>query len=113
MSRIHDRYGMKCLHCGYCCKNYCVVVVKDPEKGYDPDDTTGDNFLFVRGDGTPCPHLRGDRPGEYSCAVHDKPWYKLTPCFEFTQIERGDTPCRIGTAILAREKEKLVEGTVR
>ena len=48
------------------------------------------------GNGTPCKHLRGDNPGEYSCALHDYPWYKETPCYNFTQIGKESDECRTG-----------------
>ena len=86
---------MICLRCGYCCRAYTVVIVDDPEKGI-----VEDNLILHDGDGTPCKHLRGDKPGEYSCALHDYPWYKKTPCFQHGQIERSNTNCRIGEYML-------------
>ena len=77
-----------------------VVIVDDPAKGIRED-----NLIFHEGDGTPCKHLRGTKPGEYSCALHDKKWYKKTPCFSHGQIEAGNTPCRMGEYILKRAKE--------
>ncbi len=80
---------MKCLRCGYCCMNSFVVIVVDPDKG--PIDG---NLKAITGR---CPHLQGDKPGEYSCAVHAKPWYKKTPCFNHGQIEKSKTDeCRMG-----------------
>ena len=71
--------------------NLCVVIVKDPEKGIKRD-----NLMVHEGKGR-CPHLQGDKVGEYSCAVHKKPWYKKTPCFSHGQIERSKTDvCRMG-----------------
>jgi len=87
---------MICLYCGYCCKNYPTIIIKDPEKGLIEN-----NFEFNKGDGTPCKYLLGDKPGEYKCAVHDYPWYKEMPCFEQGQVEKSpDTPCRMGKYIL-------------
>ena len=88
---------MKCLRCGYCCIHYFVPIVIDPEKGLAED-----NITVHLGNGR-CPHLRGDKSGEYSCAVHDKSWYDQTPCSDFGQIEAHDSPCRIGTYFLAKE----------
>lgn len=83
---------MKCLRCGYCCLNHLVVVVADPEKGI-----TEDNCLVINSiNGLKCPHLRGNSPGNYICAIHDYPWYEDTPCFEHAQFEYKDTKCRIG-----------------
>ena len=89
---------MKCLRCGWCCKNLAVVIVDDPAKG-----PVEGNLIVHEGLGVPCKHLRGDKPGEYSCALHDEPWYEETPCFQHTQVEVGDQPCRTGTYMLRRE----------
>jgi len=94
---------MKCLRCGYCCKAYLVVTVDDPEKGISED-----NLKVNSGDGTPCQHLRGDKPGEYSCAIHNYPWYHETPCFAHGQIEQNeDDECRLGRYLLDQEREKI------
>jgi len=83
---------MKCLHCGYCCKWLWVPIIADPEKGIIED-----NVKVHMGNGNPCQHLRGNKPGEYSCAVHAEPWYKETPCASHAQIEDSpDHPCRMG-----------------
>lgn len=92
---------MKCLRCGYCCKNYLVVVVDDPSKGIQED-----NLIAHLGDGSPCKHLQGDSPGQYKCAIHDEPFYDETPCFNHSQIERKDSPCRMGVYVLEKQKEK-------
>ena len=92
---------MKCLRCGYCCKNLFVVVVDDPKKGL-----TKNNFICYIGDGNnKCKHLKGNKPGEYSCAIHNELWYKNTPCFDYTQIENSENDdCRIGKHIMKRQK---------
>jgi len=91
---------MRCLRCGWCCKHSAVVVVDDPDLG-----PVEGNLIFVPGDGIPCKHLTGDTPGEYACAVHDREWYKETPCFAHGQIENSpDDPCRMGKYILSGEK---------
>ena len=90
---------MKCLRCGYCCHNYMVVIVDDPAEGIAED-----NLICHDGKGR-CKHLRGDKPGEYSCAVHDFPWYEETPCFAHGQIERSpDEPCRLGVYVLKQQE---------
>lgn len=89
---------MICLRCGYCCNKYDVIIVDDPDKG------PVEGNLKEKPSGQRCQHLRGDKPGEYSCAIHDRPWYKDTPCFAFTQIERGNTPCRMGEYLLEKLK---------
>lgn len=98
---------MKCLRCGYCCKYLSAAVIDDPKKGIRED-----NVLYHRGDGTPCKHLLGEGPGQYSCALHNELWYKKTPCFAHGQIEESeDDLCRMGEYILSKlEKVGSVSG---
>ena len=92
---------MICLHCGYCCKYYMVVIVDDPEKGI-----VKENLISNEGNGNSCKHLRGKRSGEYSCAIHHYPWYKDTPCFAHGQIEISpDCVCRLGEYILKKRRK--------
>ena len=92
---------MICFRCGHCCKGYMVVIVDDPEKGIAEDN------LIARDGTEPCKHLLGDKPGEYSCALHNYPWYKKTPCFQHGQIENGNTNCRIGEHILKQKSSNV------
>ena len=94
---VERRSPVICLRCSRCCRDYAVIIVDDPEIGpYDED-----NLILHRGGGVPCKHLRGDKVGEYSCSLHDYPWYPETPCARHGQIERSvDTPCRVGKHIL-------------
>ena len=90
---------MKCLRCGYCCTHYNVVIVDNPEKGL-----TQDNLILHSGNG-PCKHLTGKGPGKYNCALHDYPWYKETPCADYTQIEHDSgEECRTGRYVLDNSK---------
>ena len=98
---------MKCLRCGKCCRDYAVVVVKNPDIGISLD-----NMHAVPIDG-PCPHLRGDKPGNYFCAVHDRPWYPETPCAAHSQIGRPEAPCRVGDVIMRMEAEGGPEAAAR
>lgn len=86
---------MKCLRCGYCCVYYDVVIVNDPKLG-----PRCESNLCVKGSGVRCPHLLGDTPGKLRCAIHNKRWYKRTPCASHGQIEVGDIICRLGAYIL-------------
>ena len=87
---------MICLRCGYCCHHYTVIIVDDPEKG-----VCEGNLIPHLGQGEPCKHLRGDRPGEFECAVHHYPWYRKTPCHSHGQIESSSTgECRMGRFVL-------------
>jgi len=73
-----------------------VVIVDDPEKGIAED-----NLIVHPGNDKPCKHLEGNKPGEYSCKIHDKVWYDKTPCFSHDQFSRyPNDPCRIGKYIL-------------
>lgn len=96
---------MKCLRCGHCCINYEVMIVNDPTKGVCPDN------IIYKPSGTPCQHLKGDKPGEYFCGIHDYSWYEETPCFQFSQIEKEDSNCRMGEHLLSQNlKEKVIMG---
>jgi hypothetical protein len=75
------------------------VIVNDPSKGFKEN-----NFDFNHGTGKACKHLRGAKPGEYSCILHDKSWYKDTPCFAHTQFETKNVNCRIGDHMINRKK---------
>ncbi len=86
---------MKCLRCGYCCKYLWVMIINDPKKG-----VVEDNIIEHLGQGKACKHLVGDGPGMYSCAIHNEKWYPETPCFDHTQMERGNTNCRMGDYIM-------------
>ncbi len=87
---------MKCLRCGYCCKTSLVVIVNNPDHG--PIDG---NLKAIDASTEPCHHLLGDKPGNYSCTIHDKPWYPETPCFAHSQIEQKDSNCRMGEYVLS------------
>lgn len=91
----------KCYRCGYCCTKLLSVVVDDPEKG--PVDGN-----FITNVDTRCKHLRGDIPGEFSCTIHDYPWYKDSPCAEYP-----GPICRIGPSKIEEyRKVFLVTGKV-
>lgn len=85
---------MICLRCGYCCISYDVIIVDDPKKGIIEDN------LKHKPTGEKCQHLIGEKPGEYSCAIHNESWYEETPCYRHTQIEPENKPCRMGEHLL-------------
>ena len=90
---------MICLRCGYCCINYSVIIVDDPEKGII------ENNVIHHNGKAPCKHLGGNRPGEYYCKIHHYAWFKDTPCGQFTQIENSSNrSCRMGKFILKTKK---------
>ena len=83
-----------------------VVIVVDPDKGPVEGNLRGLNFSADLKKER-CPHLRGDKPGEYSCAVHDREWYPETPCFQHGQMEQSpDDSCRVGEYLLKGEAER-------
>lgn len=90
---------MVCLRCGYCCKYPMAIIVDNPELGIAED-----NLIFHEGNGTPCKHLTGDKPGEYGCAVHDRDWYPETPCYDYDQIGEDADVCRMGKHLLTRKE---------
>ena len=91
---------MKCLHCGYCCIMYDVVIVK-PEYVSEKLVLTEDNFgdiLVHKPNNEVCPHLYFQND-QYFCRIHDYEWYKETPCFRHSQIEQKNSNCRIGERV--------------
>lgn len=89
---------MKCLKCGYCCLNFLIVIIKEPKKGI-----VEGNLEAL--DGTKrCPHLIGNKPGEYSCSIHHYDWFKDTPCGEYSQVERQERNCRTGDYIIKTQR---------
>lgn len=86
---------MICLRCGHCCIAYDVMIVDDPAKGLRVDNT------LYKPAGQRCKHLLGDKPRDYSCAIHFCGWYKRTPCYNHRQIEATvKDDCRIGAFVL-------------
>ena len=80
---------MICLRSGYCCIHYDVVIVDNPELGLIESN------LKAKPTGQECQHLQGEMFNR-SCAIHHYPWYKDTPCFQYTQIEQSNSECRMG-----------------
>jgi hypothetical protein len=74
-----------------------VPIVDNPKLGLKES-----NIVIHEGNGDPCKHLTGDKPGNYQCAIHNHKFYKKTPCFSHSQIEHGNTNCRLGEYILKR-----------
>lgn len=97
---------MKCLRCGYCCTRLFAVVVIDPEKGPVEGNL---QTIGLTGEPERCPHLRGDCPGEYSCAVHDRPWYPDSPCAQY-QSHWPETNCRMGEYLTKGEGREHWQG---
>lgn len=94
---------MKCLRSGHCCIWFDVMIVDDPEVGLV------ENNIIHKPSGIKCQHLLGEKMGEHSCAIHDKPWYPETPCAAYTQVGAEDSPCRTGKYFLDQLKSKEAE----
>ena len=85
---------MLCQRCGLCCFNMWVVI------------RVGDKAVAKPGD-ICCPHLKLGSDNKMTCAVHDEPWYKDTPCFVYGNSDldpdylckRGQ-PCGVGLKII-------------
>jgi len=85
---------MICLRSGYCCIQLEVIIVDNPELGLTYEN------LKTKHTGDKCQHLIGNEAGHYSCAIHNYPWYKETPCYQYTQVEHKNSNCRMGEFIL-------------
>ena len=72
-----------------------TVIVIDPQRGPAEDNLRGINL-----EGERCPHFREGRPGNCSCAIHHYPWFADTPCGQHGQIEKYNSPCRMGEWVL-------------
>jgi len=100
---------MKCLRCGYCCIQLMVTIVKPEfiDEDLDFDNLSVIDKVIMKESGKWCPYLELNGE-EYSCKVHNKPWYKDTPCFAHTQIENSiDDECRMGAGVTNRFKDHL------
>lgn len=74
-----------------------VVVVNDSDKGIIEG-----NIIVHKGEGKKCKHLKK----ENICNIHEKLYYKQTPCFDFTQVEKSEnTLCRLGVFIINSMKK--------
>ena len=92
---------MICLRCGYCCYAYDVIIIKlGIEK---PTFRKEEEFQHKKSDEF-CPHLSFNGI-EASCDIHDKKWFKKTPCHSHSQIGKIDDDCRIGRYILDNFKD--------
>jgi len=86
---------MKCLKCGYCCHQLTVPIVDVKKKGI------AEANMIVKIRGQRCPHLKGDGPGEFTCALHGEKWYKDTPCAGHGRDNvLPDDTCALGAYIM-------------
>jgi hypothetical protein len=97
---------MICLRCGYCCVKYDTIIInpKYINEKLDFEDPSIEEKILFKEHNKWCPHLT-EKKLMYSCKVHDKPWYKDTPCYNHTQIESSDNKkCRIGDYVKGKNK---------
>jgi len=73
---------------------YMVVIVDDPKLGIEESNLVG------KIEPEKCKHLIGSKCGHFKCAIHDKKWYKDTPCAQHSQYETKNSNCRIGEKVL-------------
>jgi hypothetical protein len=94
-----------CNHCGLCCIDYEVVIIS-PEwakKEIIIDHNLPEEAFIHKKSGNPCPHLYWEDE-ESRCKIHNMPWYKDTPCYQFGQIESSpDCICRLGEYIWSKK----------
>ena len=85
---------MKCLRCGYCCIAYDVIVpLSKEEAAYKPNGQLCWNLEF-----------NGE---EAYCKIHEEDFFIDSPCDQFTQIEQGETNCRMGDYVKGGGKAVL------
>ena len=104
---------MICQRCGYCCIAYDVIVVK-PEMvdSVTSIDSLLPKDLMHKPSGHRCPHLSFE-DGNANCQIHDKDWYRETPCYEYTQVESStEDPCRMGAFISKEDKYAFREAPI-
>jgi hypothetical protein len=91
---------MKCQRTGWCCVGLDVVIATEI--------AAGKLELFHKPSGAQCPNLtfrevEGLGFPEASCGVHDRDWYKETPCYTYQNSEidpdyggKSGKPCKLG-----------------
>ena len=104
---------MKCLRSGYCCIQYSEGTLGSLEPSdeviilVDPDLGLIESNMEAKHTGVHCRHLVGTKPGSFSCAIHEHPIYKQTPCYAYGQVEVRNTNCRAGEYLLKPENQEL------
>ena len=96
-------YFPKCFNCGYCCIYYDVIIIKPEFKDivtlrlftYGKDKKLNiniDDVLMHKPCNERCPHLNENN----LCEIHDKIWFKKTPCYKHNLNKHYLTTCPIG-----------------
>ena len=93
-------YFPKCINCGYCCIYYDVIIVKEEFK----DELTEDMIINANNyddiekyfehkpNNIRCPHLDENN----KCKIHNRSYYKLTPCYKHNLNKFYLKNCPIG-----------------
>jgi len=96
---------MICYRCGYCCVNSLVAVVNPKYVicdiiDFDIADTFPEDFLITVDKDNRCPYLEwNEEEDKASCKIHDKKWFKDTPCYRHNSKEEKSF-CRLGQYIM-------------
>src|SRR6056297_3377445 len=110
---------MKCLHCGYCCLLYDVIIInpefESEQLDIENEDIKTDVMFQNKPSYQKCPYLVLT-DNKFYCSIHERKWYKKTPCFSHSQIESENSNCRIGEYVktkptLQNKLLKIYEGT--
>jgi len=85
---------MKCLRCSYCCIEYDVIVpLSSTTAAYKPSGKRCWNLSY--------------KNGKAVCKIHNKKFYKGSPCSQHTQIGEPGADCRMGAYILKEDNSIL------
>lgn len=98
---------MSCVRCGRCCFYLVPVVSKEysDKENLDIETLPEEGFVLVDGETTFCPHLSWDDINDVAtCGIHDKIWFKQTPCYRHANSEFEELPCRIGPYVRSNTK---------
>lgn len=97
---------MICLHCGYCCIFYDVIILKD----YDQEPSE-ENAIYKRNNEI-CPHLAIIND-QIICTAHGKKYFKDCPCDQYSQLESENLNCRTGDYVINNPKGKKIFDLIR
>ena len=93
---------MKCLRCGKCCLFPVVIVAPAWVERFNPNEVDIDKVedqIYIKHDGEVCPHFSWNEDTAV-CSIHEKFWFKDTPCGQHGQIESDKSNlCRMGKHI--------------
>jgi hypothetical protein len=90
---------IRCLNCAHCCYWFNVAIVrKECIDEIKSEEDINEKTVIIKEHKQFCEHLKyNEETNKFTCSIHHYPWFKFTPCHQFTQIEEHDnSPCRIG-----------------